>query len=201
MARYQVEYANASVKDTFVFLLLVKSHKYGVPRSPPEDGESIIVDTETRAVTFHRSEQRDAIKVSPTDSKLIDAVVRSVDLNTSAQAGMAILKADALLSAGDTDLVGQLKAMVAKQAELEGQFGRKSTYRKEECADAEHIQRDYVFDGRKIKIKMNTCMACARAAADGDTEALAMFMANPISVRAFIKDFVDMHDARKATKQ
>ena len=112
---------------------------------------------------------------------------------------MAILKADALLSAGDTDLVGQLKAMVAKQAELEGQFGRKSTYRKEECADAEHIQRDYVFDGRKIK--MNTCMACARAAADGDTEALAMFMANPISVRAFIKDFVDMHDARKATKQ
>ena len=199
MARYQVEYANASVKDTFVFLLLVKSHKYDVPRSPPEDGESIIVDTETHAVTFHKSEQRDAIKVSLTDRKLIAAVVDSVDLNTSAQAGMAILKADALLSAGDTDLVGQLKAMVAKQAELEGQFGRKSTYRKEECADAEHIQRDYVFDGRKIR--MSTCMACARAAADGDTEALAMFMANPISVRAFIKDFVDMHDASKATKQ
>ena len=199
MARFQVEYSNASVKDTFVFLFLVKSHKYDVPRSPPEDGESIIVDTETRAVTFHRSEQRDAIKVSPTDSKLIDAVVRSVDLNTSAQAGMAILKADALLSAGDTDLVGRLKAMEAKQAELEGQFGRKSTYRTEDCEAAEHVQREYVFDGRKVR--MQTCMACARAAADGDDEALAMFMSSPISVRAFIKDFVDMHDARKATKQ
>ena len=193
MARFQVEYSNASVKDTFVFLLLVKSHKYDVPRSPPEDGESIIVDTETRAVTFHRSEQRDAIKVSPTDSKLIDAVVRSVDLATAARAGMAILKAEQLLGGGGNELVEQLRALVGnKQTSKKG-------YRTEDCEAAEHVQREYVFDGRKVR--MQTCMACARAAADGDDEALAMFMSSPISVRAFIKDFVDMHDARKATKQ
>ena len=193
MARYQVEYNNASVKETFVFLLLVKSHKNDVPRSPQEDGESIIVDTETRAVTFHRSEQRDAIKVSPTDSKLIDAVVRSVDLNTSAQAGMAILKAEQLLGGGGNELVEQLRALVGnKQTSKKG-------YRTEDCEAAEHVQREYVFDGRKVR--MQTCMACARAAADGDDEALAMFMSSPISVRAFIKDFVDMHDASKATKQ
>ena len=181
MARFQVEYSNASVKDTFVFLLLVKSHKYDVPRSPPEDGESIIVDTETHAVTFHKSEQRDAIKVSLTDRKLIAAVVDSVDLGTAAQAGMAILKAEQLRT-----LVGN------KQTSKKG-------YRTEDCEAAEHVQREYVFDGRKVR--MQTCMACACAAADGDDEALAMFMSSPISVRAFIKDFVDMHDARKATMQ
>ena len=93
MARYQVEYNNASVKETFVFLLLVKSHRYDVPSQPPNDQESIIVDTDAKTVTFHRSEQRDAIKVSPTDRQLITAVVESVDLATAARAGMAILKA------------------------------------------------------------------------------------------------------------
>ena len=193
MARYQVEYNNASVKETFVFLLLVKSHRYDVPSQPPNDQESIIVDTNAKTVTFHRSEQRDAIKVSPTDRQLIAAVVESVDLATAARAGMAILKAEQLLGGGGNEIVEQLRALVGnKQTSKKG-------YRTEDCEAAEHVQREYVFDGRKVR--MQTCMACARAAADGDDEALAMFMSSPISVRAFIKDFVDMHDARKATKQ
>ena len=193
MARYQVEYNNASVKETFVFLLLVKSHRYNVPSQPPNDQESIIVDTDAKTVTFHRSEQRDAIKVSPTDRQLIAAVVESVDLATTAHAGMVILKAEQLLGGGGNELVEQLRALVGnKQTSKKG-------YRTEDCEAAEHVQRDYVFDGRKVR--MQTCMACACTAADGDDEALAMFMSSPISVRAFIKDFVDMHDARKATKQ
>lgn len=183
MARYQVEYNNASVKETFVFLLLVKSHRYDVPSQPPNDQESIIVDTDAKTVTFHRSEQRDAIKVSPTDRQLIAA----------ARAGMAILKAEQLLGGGGSELVEQLRTLVGNKQTS------KKRYRTEDCEAAEHVQRDYVFDGRKVR--MQTCMACARAAADGDDEALAMFMSSPISVRAFIKDFVDMHDARKATKQ
>ena len=193
MARYQVEYNNASVKETFVFLLLVKSHRYNVPSQPPNDQESIIVDTDAKTVTFHRSEQRDAIKVSPTDRQLIAAVVESVDLATTARAGMAILKAEQLLGGGDSELVEQLRTLVGNKQTS------KKRYRTEDCEAAEHVQREYVFDGRKVR--MQTCMACARAAADGDDEALAMFMSSPISVRAFIKDFVDMHDARKATKQ
>ena len=193
MARYQVEYNNASVKETFVFLLLVKSHRYDVPSQPPNDQESIIVDTDAKTVTFHRSEQRDAIKVSPTDRQLIAAVVESVDLATAARAGMAILKAEQLLGGGDSELVEQLRTLVGNKQTS------KKRYRTEDCEAAEHVQREYVFDGRKVR--MQTCMACARAAADGDDEALAMFMSSPISVRAFIKDFVDMHDARKATKQ
>lgn len=206
MARYLVEYNRLSPKDSFTFLLIVRSHQYDCPATPPAQDESIVVDTDAHTVTFHKSEQKDCIAIHPSDKRFIDAIVESVDAATTLKAAMILANADAMLSGGgavNPELarnIGLLRAIAGQRDELvKSGVEDKKTHRPQSCAESDHIERTYTFDGRKVTFK--TCMACARAAAEGDTDALAMFIAQPMSVRAFIQDFVDQQDAAKATKQ